>query len=276
MVLNRVRETILAGGVGDVTLAGAVANFQAFSAAVAVGRTIYYWLVDGANWECGIGHLSASTTLVRDTVIDGSSGPGSPINVSAGAEVFSESPASGQPVTMPTISTITTRGVAPANLLSGNIGTYTTVTDRLYLLPVQLPYTGRITGIRAYINAVATVGAKCRMGIYLMGADSRPGDLIYESADISTLSTGAAVETFPAVRLPPWVYLAFAADGDPVMRSYSSTSAVYSPVGSGNYGVGAFSGVKQSLTSGWTALPATPSALSANQSSIPAIILEAE
>ena len=274
-VLNRVRETISVGGTGNITLAGAVTNFVSFSSSIALNRYFYYWIVDGANWECGIGHLSAIDTLVRNVIVDGSSGAGVAINASVGADVFSEAPASGEITTMPPISTITTRGVSAANLNSGNVSTYTAVTDRLYLIPVHVAYNGKIGAIRAYINTVATVGSKCRLGIYLMGADSRPGEIIFESADISTLATGGVSATFTAARLPDWVYLAFAADGDPVMRSYASTSMIYSPVGTGNYGVGPFSGVKQTLTSGWTALPTIPSSLSDNQSSIPAIVLEA-
>lgn len=78
---DRVLETTTTTGTGTLTLAGAVAQYQAF-AVIGVGNTCRYTLLDanGVAWEVGDGTVGAGT-LSRDTVLDGSSGPGVKINL---------------------------------------------------------------------------------------------------------------------------------------------------------------------------------------------------
>ena len=59
LILPRTRETTTTTGTGDVTLAGAVAQFQTFNSAASTGPRFYYWIVDadGTDWEFGIGYL---------------------------------------------------------------------------------------------------------------------------------------------------------------------------------------------------------------------------
>lgn len=67
-VADRVKETSATTGTGSLTLDGAVAGYQTFNTAFGVGPSFGYCIDNGTAWEVGIGHLSASTTLVRDTV----------------------------------------------------------------------------------------------------------------------------------------------------------------------------------------------------------------
>ncbi len=93
-VADRVKETSTTTGTGDMTLAGAPTGFQTFDAVFATSEDIYYTIVntDGA-WEVGQGHLSGSTTLVRDTVLS-SSNSGSLVSFAAGTkDVFCSLPA---------------------------------------------------------------------------------------------------------------------------------------------------------------------------------------
>jgi hypothetical protein len=62
-------------GTGDITLAGAVTGFKAFSQVCSVGDTFHYLIeaVDGSgnrtgSWEVGLGTYSAANTLTRTTV----------------------------------------------------------------------------------------------------------------------------------------------------------------------------------------------------------------
>jgi len=92
MYAPRTRETTTTTGTGNVTLGGAATGFQSFNTAFGTSTTqnlFIYVLVDSTNqWEVGEGHLSASTTLVRDTV-QASSNSGSLINIAAGTtQVF--------------------------------------------------------------------------------------------------------------------------------------------------------------------------------------------
>ena len=73
---DRVKETSTTAGTGTLTLAGAAAGFQSFSA-IGNGNTTYYAIVDSTagTWEVGIGtYTSSGTTLSRTTVLSSSNG----------------------------------------------------------------------------------------------------------------------------------------------------------------------------------------------------------
>ena len=97
VLADRVRETSTTSGTGTLTLAGAVAGFQSFSA-VGNGNTTYYTIADPTanTWEVGIGTYTASgTTLSRDTVLANSSGNTNKIDFAANVkDVFVTYPAS--------------------------------------------------------------------------------------------------------------------------------------------------------------------------------------
>lgn len=71
---DRVKETTTTTGTGDLTLAGAVSQFETFTANFAVGAPFFYAVVGqtGTEWEVGEGTLSGPTTLVRTTVLQSS------------------------------------------------------------------------------------------------------------------------------------------------------------------------------------------------------------
>lgn len=95
MYANLVRETTTTTGTGDVTLAGAVTGFRSFNTAFGVNPRFYYEIRSATvtDWEIGVGYLSGSTTLVRETVID-SSNAGALVSFAAGAkDVYNTLPA---------------------------------------------------------------------------------------------------------------------------------------------------------------------------------------
>lgn len=86
---DRVKDTSTSTGVGDITLSGtAPTGFQTFATAFDVGSVFPYCIVDNTSglWETGLGTLSASTTLVRQFVTDGSSGVNTLVNFTAGTK----------------------------------------------------------------------------------------------------------------------------------------------------------------------------------------------
>ena len=88
VVYDRVQETTATTGTGSVTLGGAVAGYQSF-AVVGNGNTTFYCLVNGTQWEVGIGTYSTTgPTLARTTVLSNSNGNTSPITLSGGSQVF--------------------------------------------------------------------------------------------------------------------------------------------------------------------------------------------
>lgn len=68
LLADRVQETTTSTGTGNLTLAGAASGFRTFHATFGASQDFYYVIVGGANWECGVGQMSDSTTLVRGTV----------------------------------------------------------------------------------------------------------------------------------------------------------------------------------------------------------------
>lgn len=83
---DRVRETTTTTGTGTLTLAGAVAQHQTFNGPVGIGDQCEYFILDanGTGWQTAVGTLLTSTTLSRDINLDGSSGRGNAISLSAG------------------------------------------------------------------------------------------------------------------------------------------------------------------------------------------------
>ena len=101
LVINdRVKETSTTQGTGDITLAGAATGFITFNSGIGTSNTTYYAIFEQgtANFEVGLGTLSASTTLQRDTVLSNSAGNTSKINFNSGGsstlDVFCTLPAS--------------------------------------------------------------------------------------------------------------------------------------------------------------------------------------
>jgi hypothetical protein len=91
---DRVQETTTTSGTGSLTLAGAVAGFQAFSAVFVTGQVVYYALSDGTNWEVGQGTYTLSTTVLSRDIIFASSNAGAAVNLSgATTNVWCDLPA---------------------------------------------------------------------------------------------------------------------------------------------------------------------------------------
>jgi len=97
LVINdRVKETSTTTGTGNITLAGAVEDFESFNSGIGTPNTTYYSIVNSGQgeWEVGLGTLSASTTLERTTILS-SSNSDSAVNFTSGSkDVFCTQPAS--------------------------------------------------------------------------------------------------------------------------------------------------------------------------------------
>lgn len=87
IIHDRVKETSTTTGTGDITLAGAVTQFESFNTNYGTQVWFPYAIVgqSGSEWEVGFGFLSASTTLVRSEVT-ASSNSNALVNFSAGTK----------------------------------------------------------------------------------------------------------------------------------------------------------------------------------------------
>jgi len=87
IVKDRIKESTNTTGTGTLTLTGATTGFQTF-AAVGDANTTYYAILNGSNWEVGLGTYTVSgTTLSRDTILS-SSNSGAAITLAGVSDVF--------------------------------------------------------------------------------------------------------------------------------------------------------------------------------------------
>lgn len=92
---NYVLETANNPGTATISLAGAVSGRRSFAQAFTTGSTVFYFIDDGVNYECGIGTFTSGSPnkLARTTVVETSSGGTSPINFTGTVNVYCEAPA---------------------------------------------------------------------------------------------------------------------------------------------------------------------------------------
>ena len=87
---DRVKESTITTGTGNIALGGAVVNFETFSANLSNGDTTYYAIVDNTNnaFEVGLGTYNSSGNTLSRSVI-ASSNSNSAVNLGVGTkEVF--------------------------------------------------------------------------------------------------------------------------------------------------------------------------------------------
>jgi hypothetical protein len=135
VIADRVRETTTTTGTGTLSLDGAVAGFQAFTA-VGNNNTTYYTIQGTTEWEVGIGTYLANK-LSRDIVLS-SSNSGSKVLLTAGTkDVFVTLPAE-KTVVVPTAST--NHGIVRFDGTSGTVIQNSSVT---------IDDTGNVAGVKS-------------------------------------------------------------------------------------------------------------------------------
>ena len=193
---DRVKETTSTTGTGAISLGGAVANFQAFSAVLSDTDTTYYAIIDVTNsdYEIGLGtYSSGGNTLARTTILESSNG-GSAVSFGAGSKnVFIAYPAeksvylddSNQLVIN---STAVTSTPAELNILDG----VTATTAELNILDGVTATTAEINYLDVTTlgttEASKAVTADSNAKVTFIGTTS-VAEMI-EKVDISTSTTG--------------------------------------------------------------------------------------
>lgn len=156
-VFDRVKETSTTSGSGTITLAGAVNSFQAFSGVYSDGDTTHYVIVNGGQWEAGLGTYSANT-LSRDVVFESSNG-GNKISLLNSSTVFVSYPAARS--VLAESSSLNKSGVPYINT-SGHIASNTGITynPTSYSLSVA----GNVTANTGVFNGI-TISSTNNSGI---------------------------------------------------------------------------------------------------------------
>jgi hypothetical protein len=183
MLVDFIRETVSAGGAGDLTLSGAVSGHQTFDNGVGQDHRFPYAISDGATWEVGVGLIDSATNFVRETFHDSSSG--SALTVTTAAEVFlTENEASAWEGSSPASGTLI------ANISETGATTGDTGDDGLVYCPFTLLYPGYYDGF-AFI--VASGGGDTRVGLYDVKA-GLPHNLIAKHDTTPFDATGSGLK----------------------------------------------------------------------------------
>lgn len=97
IVKDRVRETSISTGTGNITLLGAVARYFTFVSEIGNGNTTYYCIENRAanQVEMGVGTMTGGALVRTDAgVIKGTAGAGTRVNFSVGTkDVYCVAPA---------------------------------------------------------------------------------------------------------------------------------------------------------------------------------------
>ena len=170
VIADRVKETTTTTGTGAITLAGAVTNFETFTANLSNSDTTYYAIVDNTNnaFEVGLGTFTASgTTLARSVIA--SSNSNNLVDFGAGTkEVFITIPASKM-VVEDGSNNVSIGGTVTATAFSGS-GAGLTGVDVVNDSTPQLG--GDLDAQNNDIENVGLVESKAEAGIY--GSSSSP------------------------------------------------------------------------------------------------------
>jgi hypothetical protein len=228
VVFDRVQETTATTGTGTLTLAGAVVGFQSF-AVIGDGNTTYYCIVNGDNWEVGIGTYSTTgPTLARTTVLSNYLGTTAAINLVGSSNVFVTYPseksvnlnAAGNVTPLGTISSGTWQGSTVGVAYGGTGVTASSGPNSVVLRDAN----GNVTGVN---NAV--------VGLTFTTASGGTTNLIASSTQVQTL-IGSANQTFrlpDATTLLPGIFYTFSNASSGVLTVEDNAGVVIETIAQG-------------------------------------------
>ena len=232
MLGNRVKETTATTGTGSFTTAGAVAGFKTFNTAFGTNRKFEYWAVNDTDdeWETGIGYLSASTTLVRDTVKSSTNGD-AVVNFTTAPSLFCAPNESSLVSLAHAANNSLLPGYTPSAHITEETANLTLVANRVYYTPFL--YLGHKSTFNGFQIRVATAAASSliRVSLYGSSGDFKPDNKIVTcTSDFDSSTTGTKTQACTAVDiLPGWYFIAYSSDGTPAVRQASQMC--FAPLG---------------------------------------------
>lgn len=213
MIADRVHETTTITGTGDLTTLGAETGKVTFNSCFGTNNRFPYLLDDEAGaWEIGIGYLSGATTLVREQILH-SSNADALVNFSAGTKQVG-------------VAMIADCSLQGAHKIATDLGashvpwvfsqaadakggsTSSLTANRIFYHEFNLEVGAMFSGIAQYLNTASAAGTEAIFGIYDVGSDGRPGNLLTDNnMIIDCASTGEKTSSFAAnIYLSPGRY----------------------------------------------------------------------
>ena len=216
---NRVWETSATTGTGSLTLAGAVANYRTFNAALGADVRFTYWIDNEAGaWETGIGYMSDATTLVRETPLDGSAA--TPVSFTGTLQVYV---ASSDSNLMPAYGVVPSGTIFPSVSMTEQVASTVLTANRVYYMPFLWAGSQPINALGVKINTLVTLSF--RLGLY-QNNKGNVGNLIDQTATLVDVAGTFITGSITTLSLPAgWYFIALVADGNMNMKgSVSSTT----------------------------------------------------
>jgi len=241
VLANRAKERTTTTGTGSFAVnfggGGAafdVPGFVGFNAAFGIDRRCAYWAVNDADgeWESGIGYLSSSTVLVRETILK-SSNSDAVVNFTVGPTLFS-SPHEG--------SFLPAWGGFPANtwihtshMCEASQGLCFTVgADEIHYVPFKLCIADVFNEFTIDVRIGGGAGTFIKLGLYDMKNALPENLLAVHDTDIAVSTTGIKVASFDGGNLalqPAWYYVGVACSGTPWFDSWLNVGQYNCPTG---------------------------------------------
>ena len=167
---DRVKESTITTGTGNIALSGAVVNFETFSANLSNGDTTYYAIVDNTNnaFEVGLGTYNSSGNTLSRSVI-ASSNSNSAVNLGVGTKEVFITAIADKIVVEDGSNNVSIGGTVTATAFSGS-GAGLTGVDVVSDTTPQLG--GDLDAQNNDIENVGLVESKAEAGIY--GSSSSP------------------------------------------------------------------------------------------------------
>lgn len=282
MLGNWVRCTTTTTGTGSLTLSS-VSNYPTFNDVFGTSRYFQYTILDDATGEpleTGIGHLSASTTLVRDRVAATYTGgtydntAPSALSLAAGTKRVICSAEEG--VIMPGLHAVQASAgskiVLPEGIDSSSGATKTLAANVPRASCLYWPAGREIASLCCTVITAAGTGTdRIQLGVYACTEAGGIGPLLCRTSDIAPNSTGfksASLSGGNFRLLPGWYWFAIASNVGPVVHAYNAgapgTATRSTPMGHASSSIHdrLIMFTLTSLTGGWTQLDSSTALVS--------------
>lgn len=268
MLANWVKCTTTTTGTGDLTLTP-VLGFPSFADVFSIGQIVAYSIINGSGEpvEEGVGSYSAADTLARTfpcaTYVSGVYDVTAPSAVSlSGTNTVVVSSIRGMAPTLPQINTAAAARYYSDPAHSMSLAVRACLAGDLWAIPMRFDCGRPIDAFALEVTTLGT-GAVARVGLYSVGANGLPGNLIVESANIDCSTTGIKVATFDAVSVPPgWYYMLLVCKTAGVsFRAYNGgnvgTINGTTPLGQAAFNAPYTSARVAGWNNSWTSMPTT-------------------
>jgi len=237
MSSNKIAETSTTTGTGNITLSGAwsvpssfITGNRTFNSFYGTTQRFPYMIQDqSGNWEKGVGYLSASTTLVRETVLDNSLSTTALIDFPAGDKLVMVPTDAGQ------LGCQIAKSDARITSLHATIAGATSVTlaaNSLILIPFVLERPMAVSNLAADVTTLAA-STTVRVGIYQITSTTSSGgyysmSLVFDGGVFDSSTTGNNKTVSAGINLGQGYYMtATVSDGAPALRAYSTSVIDY-------------------------------------------------